>query len=92
MTAVIVSTPFGTRPYRPPNLRNRLCPWINDVCVGEACAAWLGPLYGCSLVLRRTENTQAPTPTKPGGYPIVRLEKGDEKGKRGGLIEKNKRA
>ncbi len=100
MTAVIVSTPFGTRPYRPPNLKNRLCPWTGDVCVGEACAAWLNPLLGCSLVLKHTENVQAPAPTEPSGYPIVRLEKGDEKGdepnlcrvectKCGGLVSPN---
>lgn len=50
MTAVIVSTPFGTRPYHSPRLQNRFCPLINDVCVGEACAAWRGELFGCALM------------------------------------------
>lgn len=78
MTAIILSTPFGTKPYRPPNLKNKFCPWIGDVCAGEDCAAWRGSLYGCGLVSKHTECAQAPASTKPGGYPILRFEGDDE--------------
>lgn len=54
MTAVIVSTPFGTRPYTPPKLDERLCPLDNfKPCVEGACPAWRGSLYGCGLLEAR---------------------------------------
>lgn len=53
MTAVIVATPEGTRPYRLPKLNDRFCPIIGGVCMGEACAFWRGSLYGCGYLEAR---------------------------------------
>lgn len=53
MTAVIESTPFGTRPYRLPKLEDKFCPIIGGVCAGEACAFWRGSQFGCALAEAR---------------------------------------
>lgn len=50
MTAIIVSTPLETRPYIPPRLESRVCPWRNEPCAGAACPAWRGALFGCGLM------------------------------------------
>ena len=50
MTTIIEITPFGTRPYRAPRLRRKVCPLSGHRCIGPRCAIWRGRDLGCSLL------------------------------------------